>query len=325
MDRLLMPLLIALLLCFGLALGVHAAVKRGLLRGHNEADERLEALFADEEVDDELYVAGETVQKAQKARRSVREQIALWLASLRYFNDAEGEGHNVVAQIERQLALAGMRTEAFGPYQALAASMLIWAVAIVVSLVGYSTLGLPWWLAAAFLAFGIAYPWLKLRGAKNKRRQAIEREVPRFIRQLSMALSSRQVTLPDAVERVVSAAAASPRRSPLAEEFGRAYAEHRHGRLDFNLALQGVAARTGVPTVEHFVTALVAGQSTGADIRATLEGASQQAQEMFKQATREKIAKSETKFIFSLFFTFLGALPLFIGPVVVSALASLGH
>ena len=193
-----MALLIGLVLCFGLALGLRWLHVSGRLRGRSEADVSLAALFEAEEADEELFAESEAKERTRKERGTFVQRFSRWIAGLRYFGE-ESEGRNLISMLERELSMAGMRTERFGPYQALAFTTMIWGVSLVVPTFAYASGAAPVYLAIPLCAFGLAYPVLKLRSAKAKRRQAIEREIPRFIRQLSMALSSRQVTLPDAI------------------------------------------------------------------------------------------------------------------------------
>lgn len=214
------------------------------------------------------------------------------------------EGHETLGWLERELTLAG-RPNGWSAVDALAAVILWWGgvggAAVVLYLASFPTA-----LLVILFVAGALYPPLKLRQMRKARQARAWSELPVFINEIIMGLTSGMTTIDDALGRVVQDPDAVGSQRVLVQEFGQAYAEYRHGNRDREEALHDAAARLGVPAVDNFVDAIVQGLRTGAPIRDVLESQSAQAQAIFKQEMRALIARKESSFVISLFMVMFG-------------------
>ena len=148
------------------------------------------------------------------------------------------------------------------------------------------------------------------------RQDNIRREVPFFIQQLYMTMSSGMTVIDDAILRVAKTSEDDPYDNILAREFARAQTEYRLGGLDREQALRGVSRRTGVSSVENLVEAIIQGLRTGADMSYVLGEYASQARRMWVQDMRTFKAKKEPLVTLGVILTMFGALLLFSGALL---------
>ena len=291
-------------------------------RSQTEAQKRFEDLLEKSQADPlrQEVPSGETLsaEDLQEQSPTIR-RIAAALDKSALFNDEEGQ--SFLQNMERWLIQAGMR-ERFTPTQALAYMLSIWVIGIGASVIIDFLFGLPTLVFAVLVISIILYPPLSLRSAIRNRKDAIAAEVPFFIQQIYMTLSTGMATIDDAIVRVAASAEEDPYESYLAREFAQAQIEYRLGSKSFEEAIREISQRTGVLSVENLCEAIVQGYRTGAEMESVLLEYSDQAQEMWRQDIRAYKNRKEPIITVGMVISMFGAFVIWGTPLVVDFIES---
>jgi Flp pilus assembly protein TadB len=312
------PLIATLLLMVGFGLLARHIINNATRRSVSEAESRLLDVVARDNLSGQFpEVAAPTAKGRRKHQQGspTVTRLAAWLERTGWFDAGEGKGF--IERLNEELIVAGIRYK-MTPYQALAVALLIWGMGIVVPTFLKFAIGLPTILyIAAVLCFAI-YPWMKLRAFKTERQDTLKLELPIFIQQLRMLLSSRMTSLDDAIARVVRNAEIDPYDSALAREFGQAQTEYRVGGINREEALRAIGKRTRVVSVQNLVEAIIQGLRTGADMAVVLEEYGRQAREMWRQDMRAFTGRKEPLITLGMVITMFGGFILVAAPLLIN-------
>ena len=306
-------LLFTLCLVAGLLILFRDRWLRGRERSKSEAQERLEHLIGQENLGGEPGDPGEAEEELQQRSVMVRK-LAERLDDSRLFDDEEAR--SFMDNLERWLIQAGWR-DRFTPTQALAYALTLWSLGIGIPLALALVGALPNVVLVMLVVFSALYPPLKLRSAINDRKDIVRAEVPFFIQQLYMTLSTGMATIDEAIVRVARTSEEDPYDSVLAREFGQAQVEYRLGARTFEEAIRDVGRRTGVLSVENLCEAMIQGYRTGTEMDRILLEYSNQAQEIWRQDMRNYKNRKEPMVTIGLVITMFGAFIIWASPMVV--------
>lgn len=324
-----MTLILTLGLMLGLFLILHEVIKSSLFRNNSDARKRLQDILSQSrEYGDNLEADVKSARKQRKSpTKSAFQNLHARLTGRLRGSDRlrSGEGNEAISWLTYQLQIAGL-ADRYDPYEAIALTLLVWGFGIGISVFLIISKSLPMLLPLVMMVFFVAYPLLKLRQMQSARKDAINAEMPFFIQELSMALSTGALSIDDAIGRVARNAADAPRRSILAEEFEQAHNEYRLGGVDRATALRGVVHRTGVLAVETLVDTILTGLETGHDgLVDVLNEYGDQAREMWRLEIRNFIAKKEPLITLSLVVTMFGGFVLYGAPLILRMMSELGN
>lgn len=261
------------------------------------------------------------VSKKSAQRDSLNEKLSEGLKDSSVLNQKDGQ--QFMERLDYWLLMGGIR-DRYTPESALARAITIWVGGVFAGIVLY-LIGLPSLLAAAVILYAIAYPPLKLRSLINQRQDAIKAEVPFFIGEVYMAISSGMTTIDDAINRVAKTSKEDQvGDSILSQEFALATAEYRVGGLSQELALRRVGYRTGVIAVQNLVEALIQGLRTGTAMQEVLIEYMTTAQEIWRQDMRSYQKRKMPLVTVGLIITMFGALIIWATPLLIGFSRVLG-
>ncbi len=184
---------------------------------------------------------------------------------------------------------------------------------------GPSSLGARLLLAAAFGAVGFYVPVLWLNLQMSKRKGAILRALPDGLDMLNVCVGAG-LGFDAALSRV-----GERWQSPLADEFNRVVAEIRLGKVR-RQALNDLAARTDLPDIESFVSAIVQADQLGVSIAKVLRTQAEQMRIARRQRAEELARQATIKMLFPLvFLIFPALLAVLLGPAVPQILETFGN
>jgi Flp pilus assembly protein TadB len=319
MDALASPILMTLLLMVALYIGARSFLTRGRIEAESEAEERMRQILAAERLGEIPEASRQEL--ASRRRTTITDRVARWIGSSSLFQ--EDEGRTFLERLDEWLLQAGIRNR-YTPEQALAFAMTIWALGVGLPILLKLLVGLPAFVFLPAVVFFALYPPLKLRSLITERQDAIRAEIPFFIGQLYMALSSGMATIDEAIVRVARTAEEDPYESILSREFAQAQVEYRLGGRDMETALRGISARTGVSSVENLVEALVQGLRTGTEMQRVLLEYSDTAREMWRQDMRVYKNRKQPMVTMGLVITMFGAFIIFAVPLMIQVFQTLG-
>jgi Flp pilus assembly protein TadB len=315
-------ILIGLVFCFGLWLAWRSLVVKKMESEKREALVRLQAMMEN---------SGERIAREKKGKREGPSLVGRSLSGM--MNRIAGristspkfageEGTDLISFIQKELTLAGLYPR-ISPQQGIAIILMCWGGAAVMGLL--AAIGaFPSFIAILGGVLLLLYPFLKHRGLKSARREAIRSEVPFFLQELTMALATGALVLDTAIARVAEDSHVIGTQSIIADEFRRAVSEYQRGGLRREDAIRGVAERSGVQEVHNLVEAILTGAEMGTEgLVDTLEQYGIQAREMWRNSIREFINKREPLITLSLVITMFGGLILYAAPLIIKALGSL--
>lgn len=300
-----------LIFVIGLGMIVYYQIKSRGDRVERQAEERVRAIIQRDLTDDEEKIETDKRSRFAPLVDKVSGRIQ---GSDQLRNE---EGRHFMQWLDRQLTVAGLRDQ-YTPERALAIALLVWGFGVGGSLLLYYVLGLPVWMTVLGAVFFALYPPLKLKALRNERQDTLKAEVPFFIQQLYMALSSGMITIDEAIAQVSRSAKEDPYESLLSDEFGRAHTEYRLGGVDREVALRAISNRTGVMSVENLIEALIQGLRTGAPLDRVLAEYAGQARELWRQDMRTYKNRKEPLITLCLVLTMFGAFIIFSTPMLIS-------
>lgn len=219
----------------------------------------------------------------------------------------------LVASLERRLALAG-KPAAWPLERVLAAK-------VVLGLLG-GTLGLLYFLSdpsalrglAILVSAGVGYffPDIRLQSVGQVRQKQIQLSLPDVLDQMTICVEAG-LGFESAMAR-----AGQSGKGPLAEEFIRTLQEMQVG-FGRGEALRGMAARSNVPDLQHFVTAVVQAEAYGIPIADVLQIQAGELRLKRRQRAEEKALKIPVKIVFPLVLCIFPSLFIIIlGPAAIS-------
>ena len=225
-------------------------------------------------------------------------------------------------RIEKRLALAGypggMRTAEFLGLRLIVAG----AGAGIGALVGLLFLhGFVGALLGLLLGFLVGYlaPDFWLRRRIGARQHSILIAIPDALDLLTISVRAG-LGFDGALSKVVEKT-----EGPLAEEFRRALAEVRVGRIRRD-ALRDIVTRTEVTALSNFIGAVIQAEQLGVAISKVLQVQSEQLRIERRQRAEELAAKAPIKMLFPLVgCIFPSMFIVLLGPAMIQILASLGN
>lgn len=312
------PFIASVFLVVGLFLVARYLWVRGRQRSETEASMRVADILAS----GSLGSAPSAPPKPEEEKKSpLVDRIAGRLSTASFLNDEDGR--QFMDQLDMWLIQAGIRAR-YTPEQALALALTIWGVGVVLPLLTILVVPLPVWLIGVVVCFFAVYPPLKLRSLIQARQATISAEVPFFINDLYMAISTGVITIDQAIMRVAKTSEEDPYDSILPREFAQAHVEYSMGGRTQVDAIRDVGRRTGVVSVQNLCEALIQGIRTGAEMPATLREYSNQAQEMWHQDMRTYKNKKEPLVTMGLVITMFGAFIIYATPMMIGLLKAMG-
>lgn len=225
-------------------------------------------------------------------------------------------------RIEKRLALAGypggMRTAEFLGLRLIVAL----AGSGIGALLGFIVLhGFTGAILGVLMGFLIGYlaPDFWLRRRIGARQHAILVQIPDALDLLTISVRAG-LGFDGALTKVVEKS-----EGPLSEEFRRALAEVRVGRIRRD-ALRDIVTRTEVPALSNFIGAVIQAEQLGVAISKVLQIQSEQLRIERRQHAEELAAKAPIKMLFPLVgCIFPSMFIVLLGPAMIQILASLGN
>lgn len=313
-----MEFLAAILFVAALGLLARTFIVRSRERSETETDRMMKRLL-DESMDEEPTAPPEDEEKKEK-----RPPLSARIEDRLHRSEAlqRDDGKAFMDHIRERLILSGQ--EDVTPERWLARAITVWVLGIGLPFLTWLLIGLTPLVVIPIMIFFAVYPIMELKNKVETRQDDIRREVPFFIQQLYMTMSSGMTVLDDAILRVAKTSEEDPYDNILAREFARAQTEYRLGGVDREEALRGISRRTGVASVENLVEAIIQGLRTGADMNYVLAEYARQGRRMWVQDMRAFKAKKEPLVTIGVVITMFGALILFAGALVMKIFSVLG-
>jgi tight adherence protein C len=171
------------------------------------------------------------------------------------------------------------------------------------------------------LGFLLGYlaPDLWLRRRIGARKHAILVQIPDALDLLTISVRAG-LGFDGALTKVVEKS-----EGPLSEEFRRALAEVRVGRIRRD-ALRDIVTRTEVPALSNFIGAVIQAEQLGVAISKVLQVQSEQLRIERRQRAEELAAKAPIKMLFPLVgCIFPSMFIVLLGPALITILATLGN
>jgi tight adherence protein C len=313
------PALVSILFALGLALIIIWYLRRGRVQAAAAATRQIHEILDVESLGDIPDAPPElpTIEPGRK-EKSI-DALAAILSKTRTLRSADGR--SFMAELDHRLILAGLR-DRYTPEQALALALSIWALGVALPLLLGFIFPFPKLLLIIIVVFFLLYPILRLRQDIKNRQEEIEVEVPFFINELYMSLSSG-ATIDQAIVRAARTGKEDGLQNILAREFAQAQVEYSMGGKTQEQALRDVTYRTGVYSVANLVEALVQGLRTGADLSKTLNDYADQAQELWAQAMRDFKNRKDPAITIGVVITMFGGFMIYAAPLLVGMFEAL--
>lgn len=222
---------------------------------------------------------------------------------------------NHLAGIRRRLVLAGLSGR-MGAEEYVAGQVVGTAVGV---LLGLFTGFVADWSGARIVAvaggaglLGFFTPFLYVKQHRDKRVEAIEKELPDVLDVLAISVEAG-VGLEGAIQAVTDRF-----DSALAHELGHLLSEMELG-LSRREALQNLRSRTDIPDLNGFVLSLLQADALGMPMTQVLQTQAEEMRRRRRGKVREAAAKLPVKVLFPLIFFILPALFIVIlGPAVIT-------
>jgi len=224
-------------------------------------------------------------------------------------------------RIEKRLALAGhpggMRTAEFLGMRLIVAAIGAGFGALIGLIFFGGFVGAITGLAGGFLV-GYLFPDLWLGRRIRARQHKILLAIPDALDLLTISVRAG-LGFDAALAKVVEKT-----EGPLADEFRRALAEVRVGRIRRD-ALRDIVARAEVPALSNFIGAVIQAEQLGVAISKVLQVQSEQLRIERRQRAEELAAKAPIKMLFPLVgCIFPSMFIVLLGPAMIQIIASLG-
>jgi len=187
--------------------------------------------------------------------------------------------------------------------------------------------GVPAILYLAFVGIVAYYCWYDIDIQIKKRKEQAFFELPYFLDDLILSLSSGASTLNHALGEVLRPQDSSQllqREKVLVREFRRAYEESASQARPFTDAFRAAADRIAVQDVSALVDLLIEGNRSGDPIIDELRDMSDNVYKLFEQEMETLIKKQDTTFTVATVVMMGGSFLVIATPIVLTVLKSLG-
>lgn len=228
---------------------------------------------------------------------------------------------NHLGGIRRRLVLAGLSGR-FGAEEYVAGQVVGTSVGAVIGLL--VSFGLDWsgtrivGLTVALAVLGFFFPALYVKQCRDKRVEAIERELPDVLDVLAISVEAG-VGLEGAIQAVTERFS-----SPLADELGHMLSEMELG-LSRGEALRNLRARTDIADLNGFILSLLQADALGMPMTRVLQTQADEMRRRRRAKVREAAARLPVKLIFPLVLFILPSLFIVIlGPAAIRIARNLG-
>lgn len=269
---------------------------------------------------------GQEIMEAQIAQREEKGFMSRLGEQLTGLAFAGSGGQGILSKIEEKLILSG-RPHGWYAQDYIAFCFL----AIGAALIGGALLlqiGLPGFWYVAFVGLTVYYCYWELNGRIQSRQEQARFELPYFLDELIMSLSSGASSLDLVLREVVSGESATEGGKAdervLVVEFRRAYQETSSQARTFEEAYRAAAARIQVQPVSDLVEVLIQGQSGGSPILNILRNMSENVYSQYEQDVSTLIKKKDTTFTIATVLIMIGAAIVIGAPIFDTVLRSLG-
>lgn len=280
--------------------------------------QRLRAFQAQSALGQEVMDA----QIAQRQEKGFMSQLGDAIAGLA-FGGSGGQG--ILDKIEEKLILSG-RPHGWYAQDYIAFVTLFLGGTIILGAILVQG-GLPGLLYVLLVAFVGYYCWWELTGRIESRQEQARFELPYFLDELVMSLSSGASSLDLVLREVVSGDSATEGgkhdQRVLVTEFRRAYQEVASQTRTFDEAYRAAAARIQVQPISDLVEVLIQGQSGGAPILDILRDMSDNVYNQYEQDVNTLIKKKDTTFTIATVIIMLGAAVVIGAPIFDTVIKSL--
>jgi len=259
----------------------------------------------------ERHYAHRAVAPAARQAGSSGVELPAWARKLALRLSPSGVG----GSLQRRLDLAG-NPRSWSPDRILAAKGIgLLAGAMLGLLIGLHSPAVALVLAAAFGVFGFFLPDVLLYNAGIKRQARIVSALPDAIDMLTVCVEAG-LGFDGALAQV-----ARNTEGPLAEEFARTLQEMQIGRSRAE-ALRGMVARSTVPELRTFVSALVQAGELGIPVSRVLREQAVEMRVRRRQRAEERAQKVPVKIMFPLI---LCIFPALLVTIIGSGIITIAH
>jgi tight adherence protein C len=240
-------------------------------------------------------------------RRVVRPSAGSFLGLARRVTPA-----GVVEALDRRRRVAGADAR-WTIEQVLAAKVLLGATGILLGLAFFVSSPTTMTFVGALLLAGCGYFGVDvlLEGRARERVKAIEHEFPNALDQITICVEAGL-----GLDAAIAQAARSG-HGPLADELSRVLQDVQVG-VGRQTALEGLAERTNVSDVKHFVVAVGQAQRYGVPVVQALRAQALEARERRRSRAEERAQKMSVTMLFPLIFCILPSLfVVLLGPAAI--------
>jgi hypothetical protein len=314
-----LPLLIAILAGFSAYMVFVGVWRQNQARAGNSAlQQRLREFQAQSALGQEMTDVPVSERKASSFTYRFGEQISSLL-----FSGSGGLG--IRDKVEEKLILSGRPHGWYAPDYISFVFLSMGGAIIIGALLRQGGLSGIWYIAlVALVAY---YCWWELVGRIKSRQEHARFELPYFLDELIMNLSSGTSSLDLVLREVVEGGSATlgakGQERVLILEFRRAYQEFSSQTRSFAEAYRGAAARLQVQPVTDLVEVLIQGQSGGAPILAVLRDMSENVYARYEQDISTLIKKKDSTFTIATVLIMLGAAIVIGAPIFDTVLKAL--
>lgn len=185
---------------------------------------------------------------------------------------------------------------------------------------------LPAWFYLFLSVLVIYYPFSFLKSETTKRKEQAFAELPYFLDEIILSLSSGTTTIDKAIKTVVmedSLSAVRDSQRVLVTEFKRAYTEQAESARNFDEAYRGAAERIQLQEVDDLVDVIVEGYATGAPILKNLQDMSSHIYTVFEQNMATLIKKKDAPFTIATVMIMFGTAVLIAAPILSTVMQAL--
>lgn len=162
----------------------------------------------------------------------------------------------------------------------------------------------------------------------KKRQEQAFAELPYFLDEIIISLSSGSTTLDQAIREVVMSpqnqSGMSKKERVLVTEFRRAYQETATTAKPFREAYMDASKRIQVPAVEQLIELLIEGNQSGAPILDALRDMSKHVYTVFASEMEALIKKKDTTFTIATVLMLVGSFIVIITPIIITVMEALG-
>jgi Flp pilus assembly protein TadB len=315
-----LPLLIAIIAGFSTYMLFVGVWRKSQTEGEASAiQQRLREFQAQSSLGQEVMDA----RIAQREERGLLAQVGEQVSSLALSGSG---GRGILDKIEEKLILSGR------PHGWYAQDYVAFVFLTMGSVMIFGALMVQAWLPGFWylllVALTGAYCWYELNGRIASRQEQARFELPYFMDEMIMNLSSGSSSLDLVLREVVSGdsaqAGGTSDERVIVTEFRRAYQETSSQTRNFEDAYRAAAARIQVQPISDLVEVLIQGQSGGAPILSILRDMSDNVYSQYEQDISTLIKKKDTTFTIATVIIMLGAAVVIGAPIFDTVLRSLG-